>query len=78
MIVVPCPLPLPPELLAKLGSNFLLNCSNLSRSMAVTDLLAPLKASSKCFLVIYGTGSKLWAFPPFSTRAFILAYAVID
>lgn len=47
-----------PVLLAKLGSNFLLNCSNFSKSMAVTDLLAVFKAYSKCFLVISGTGSK--------------------
>ena len=66
-----------PVLLAKLGSNFLLNCSNFSKSIAVTDLLAVLRAYSKCFLVISGTGSKFWAFPPFSIKAFILASASI-
>jgi hypothetical protein len=49
---------LPLVLLAKLGSNFLLNCSNFYKSMLVTDLLAVPKAYSKCFLVISGTGSK--------------------
>jgi hypothetical protein len=66
------------DLVAKLGSNFRLNCSNFSRSIAVTDLLAVLRAYSKCFLVISGTGSKFWALPPFSMRAFILASASMD
>jgi hypothetical protein len=39
------------------GSNFLLNYSNLLRSILVTDLLADKIASEKCFLVISGTGS---------------------
>lgn len=67
-----------PPLFAKLGSNLRLNCSNFSRSMLVTDLLAVLKASSKCFLVISGTGSKFWALPPFYIKAFILASASIE
>lgn len=46
------------DFVAKLGSNLRLNCSNFSRSMLVTDLLAVPRASSKCFLVISGTGSK--------------------
>jgi hypothetical protein len=56
-----------------MGSNFLLNCSNLSRSVAVTDFLAVLRAYSKCLRVISGTGSKLPAFPPFWIRAFMRA-----
>ncbi len=63
---------------AKLGSNFLLNCSNFSKSMLVTDFLAVLNAYSKCFLVIYGTGSKFWAFPPFWINCCILTYASMD
>jgi len=52
--------PEPPELLlAYEGSNFLLNYSYFSKSTLVTDFLALLRASSKCFLVISGTGS--WA-----------------
>ena len=39
------------------GSNFLLNYSNLSKSVYETDLLDVLKASSKWDLVIKGTGS---------------------
>ena len=66
-----------PDLLANPGSNFLLNCSYFSKSRLVTDLLAVAIASSKCFLVISGTGSKFWAFPPFSIRAFILVSASI-
>ena len=50
--------PLLPAFETKLGSNFLLNCSNFSRSKAVTDFLAPRKAYSKCLRVISGTGSK--------------------
>lgn len=63
---------------AKLGSNLRLNCSNFYKSMFVTDFLAVLNASSKCFLVISGTGSKFWAFPPFWIKACILTSASID
>ena len=66
------------ELFANDGSNLRRNCSNFSKSMFVTDFLAVLNASSKCFLVISGTGSKFWALPPFWIKACILTSASID
>jgi hypothetical protein len=66
------------DLFTNVGSNFLLNCSNFSKSTAVTDFLAVLNDYSKCFLVIYGTGSNVVAFPPFCINAFILASASMD
>lgn len=65
------------DLVTKLGSNFRRNCSNFYRSIWVTERRAPLNASSKCLRVISGTGSKFWAFPPFSIKALILASASI-
>jgi len=49
----------PAYLLAYDGSNFLLNYSNFSKSVLVTEVLAVLKASSKCFLESSGTASKV-------------------